>query len=310
MARRLTRRDGAVGVDGVTAAGYGTDPGAGLPDLPDRIRSGSHGAPPARRRSIPRGDGRQRPPGIPALEDRVARRAAVTVPEPVRGADLLPCPYGLRPGRPAHGAPGGLREGLAVEGPRRVTGADAGSCPDRTGHRRLRDVPGPRAGDGVMRRVTGGWLEAGVPDPGVPQCPDTGTPRGGAVSPVLPDVFPRHVPDGWTMGTARPGVGAFRPARHADGLAVAFRSGGDGGRVPAVPGARPAGSGLSLHPAGTRVRGPAANGRWTWHAGPVRLSRPHPPLGQVTEGTPGRCGTGAGRAGTCRPGTDAGIPPA
>ncbi len=230
MARRLTRRDGAVGVDGVTAAGYGTDPGAGLPDLPDRIRSGSHGAPPARRRSIPRGDGRQRPPGIPALEDRVARRAAVTVPEPVRGADLLPCPYGLRPGRPAHGAPGGLREGLAVEGPRRVTGR---------------------------------WLEAGVPDPGVPQRPDTGTPRGGAVSPVLPDVFPRHVPDGWTMGTARPGVGAFRPARHADGLAVAFRSGGDGGRVPAVPGARPAGSGLPLHPAGTRVRGPAANGRWT-----------------------------------------------
>ncbi len=182
----------------------------------------------------------------------MAQRAIVTVPEPVHEADFLPCPYGFRPGRPARDAPGDLREGLAVEGLRRVTGADVGSCPDRIDRRRLRDLPDLRIRDGVTRRMIDRWLKAGVPDSGVLQRPDTGTPRGGAVSPILPNVFLHHVLDGWMMETVRPRVGAFRLVRHADDFVIAFRSRRDGERVLAVPGARLARSGLSLHPTRTR----------------------------------------------------------
>lgn len=106
-AYRLTRKDGATGIDGATAADYEAKLEANLVDLLDRIKSGRYRAPPVRRTYIPKADGTQRPLGIPTFEDKVAQRAIAMVLEAVYEQDFRSCSYGFRPGRSAHQA---LRE--------------------------------------------------------------------------------------------------------------------------------------------------------------------------------------------------------
>lgn len=177
------RKDGAAGVDGVTAEDCGKDLEASLPDLMGRIRSGSHSAPPVRRHFIPKGDGTERPPGIPTLEDKVAQRAVLMLPEPICEGDFLPCPYGFRPGRPAHDALSALRAGLAKEGLAWMIDADIPKCFDSIDHGRLRGFPDLRINDGVIRRMIDRWLAAGVLDKGVLRRPEAGTPQGGGGQP-------------------------------------------------------------------------------------------------------------------------------
>ncbi len=110
-AYRLTRKDGAPGIDGMTAADYEANLEANLVDLLARIKSGRYIAPPVRRHYIPKADGTQRPLGIPTLEDKVAQRAILLLLEPIYEVDFLPCSYGFRPGRSAHDALHALRTG-------------------------------------------------------------------------------------------------------------------------------------------------------------------------------------------------------
>ena len=215
----LTRKDGATGVDGVTAAEYEMDLEANLSDLLNRIKSGSYRAPPVRRHYIPKADGRRLPLGIPTLEDKVAQRAIVMILEPIYEADFLPCSYGFRPGRSAHDALSDLRDGLAVEGLRWVIDADVEAHFDTIDHRRFREFLDLRIKDGVIRRMIDKWLKAGVLDSGVLQRPETGTPQGGVVSPILSNIFLHHVLDRWMMDAVRPRVGAFRLVRYADDCA-------------------------------------------------------------------------------------------
>ena len=110
-AYRLTRKDGATGIDGVTAADYEKDLEANLESLLSRIKSGSYRAPPVRRHYIPKADGTKRPLGIPTFEDKVAQRAILMLLEPIYETDFLPCSYGFRRGRSAHDALSALRHG-------------------------------------------------------------------------------------------------------------------------------------------------------------------------------------------------------
>jgi RNA-directed DNA polymerase len=103
-AYRLTRKDGAPGIDGVTAAEYAQNLEANLSDLLERIKSGRYRAPPVRRAYIPKTDGSRRPFGLPTFEDKVAQRAIVILLELVYEQDFLPCSHGFRPGRSAHQA--------------------------------------------------------------------------------------------------------------------------------------------------------------------------------------------------------------
>jgi hypothetical protein len=101
----LTRKDGAVGVDGQTAEAYTVDLEGNLRSLLDRFKSGSYYAPPVRRVHIPKGDGtKTRPIGIPTFEDKVLQRAVAMVVEAVYEQDFLECSYGFRPGKSAHQA--------------------------------------------------------------------------------------------------------------------------------------------------------------------------------------------------------------
>ena len=123
-AYRRTRKDGATGIDGVTAADYEKDLEANLDDLLDRMKSGRYFAPPVRRHYIPKADGTKRPLGIPTFEDKVAQRAILMLLEPIYEADFLPCSYGFRPGRSAHDALNALRAGIIEQRQRWVIDAD------------------------------------------------------------------------------------------------------------------------------------------------------------------------------------------
>jgi RNA-directed DNA polymerase len=111
-AYRLTRKDGAPGIDDMTAADYEADLEANLVDLLARIKSGRYVAPPVRRHYIPKADGTKRPLGIPTLEDKVAQRVILLLLEPIYDTDFLPCSYGFRRGRSAHDALRDLRSGF------------------------------------------------------------------------------------------------------------------------------------------------------------------------------------------------------
>ncbi len=133
-AYRRTRKDGATGIDGVTAADYEKDLEGDLDGLLDRIKSGRYFAPPVRRRYIPKADGTKRPLGIPTLEDKVAQRTILMLLEPGYEADFLPCSYGFRPGRSAHDALNALRNDVIGQRQRWVIDADLSSYFDSIPH--------------------------------------------------------------------------------------------------------------------------------------------------------------------------------
>lgn len=166
-AYRLTRKDGAPGIDGVTAADYEANLEANLDDLQARIKSGRYVAPPVRRHYIPKADGTQRPLGIPTLEDKVAQRVILLLLEPVYETDFLPCSYGFRPGRSAHDALLALRAGFMSEGLRWVVDIDISKYFDTIDHTHLRGFLDRRVTDGVVRKMIDKWLKAGVLEQGV-----------------------------------------------------------------------------------------------------------------------------------------------
>lgn len=177
---RRTRKDGAVGVDGVTGRDYEEDLDANLEDLLNRAKSGRYRAPVVRRVHIPKGDGRTRPLGIPTFEDKVLQRAVAMVLEAVYEQDFLPCSYGFRPGRSAHGALRDLRDGLLGMGGGWVIEADIRDCFGTLDRARLREILGLRIRDGVLTRLIGKWLKAGILEEGRITHPKAGGHKAGS----------------------------------------------------------------------------------------------------------------------------------
>ena len=252
-AYRRTRKDGAAGVDGVTAADYETGLESKLESLLNRIKSGRYSAPPVRRHYIPKADGRKRPLGIPTLEDKVAQRAILMLLEPIYEADFLPCSYGFRPGRSAHDALDALRTGVTEQGHRWVIDADISDYFDSIEHRHLRSFLDLRIKDGVVRRMIDRWLKAGVLEEGTVKRSDTGAQQGGVLSPLLSNVFLHHVLDEWFEGVARPRLtGSCQLVRFADDVVLTFADRHSGERMLAVLGKRLSRYGLELHTRKTR----------------------------------------------------------
>ena len=252
-AYRLTRKDGAPGIDGVTAADYATNLEANLLDLLGRIKSGRYQAPPVRRAYIPKADGSRRPLGLPTFEDKVAQRAIVMVLEAVYEQDFLPCSYGFRPGRSAHQALQHLRTGFMSQGLRWVLDIDIVKYFDSISHSHLRDFLDRRVTDGVIRRMIDKWLKAGVLEDGLLRHATEGSPQGGVISPCLSNIFLHHVLDEWFESEVRPRLkGRSTLARFADDAVMAFADFHDAKRVLDVLGKRLARYGLTLHPDKTR----------------------------------------------------------
>ena len=252
-AYRRTRKDGAAGIDGVTAAEYETELEANLVSLLNRIKSGSYCAPPVRRHYIPKADGRKRPLGIPTIEDKVAQRAILMLLEPIYEADFLPCSYGFRPGRSAHDALAALRSGITEQGHRWVIDADLSEYFDSIEHGHLRTILDLRIKDGVVRRMIDKWLKAGVLEENTLRRSDTGTPQGGVISPMLSNIFLHHVLDEWFERVAKPRLrGSCQLVRFADDFVMTFEDCHSGERMLAVLGERLGRYGLVLHATKTR----------------------------------------------------------
>lgn len=252
-AYRLTRKDGAPGIDGVTAATYEVNLEANLCGLLDRIKSGRYQAPPVRRAYIPKADGTERPLGIPTFEDKVAQRAIAMVLEPIYEQDFLPCSYGFRPGRSAHQALHTLRSAIWSQRLHWVLDVDIRKYFDSIPHSHLRTFLDKRVTDGVIRRMIDKWLKAGVIEDGLLRHTTTGSPQGGVISPCLSNIYLHYVLDEWFETEVRPRLrGRCILVRYADDLVMAFEHVDDAKRVLAVLGKRLERYGLTLHPDKTR----------------------------------------------------------
>jgi RNA-directed DNA polymerase len=252
-AYRLTRKDGAPGIDGVTANEYAKKLEANLLDLLDRIKSGRYKAPPVRRTYIPKADGSRRPLGIPSFEDKVAQRAIVMVLESVYEQDFLPCSFGFRPGRSAHQALQNLNAACMRQRLRWVLDIDIEKYFDSIPHSLLRDFLDQRVTDGVIRRMIDKWLKAGVLEDGLLHHATEGSPQGGVISPCLSNIFLHHVLDEWFECEVRPRLkGRCTLVRFADDAVMAFEDFPEAKRVLSVLGKRLARHGLTLHPVKTR----------------------------------------------------------
>jgi group II intron reverse transcriptase/maturase len=264
-AYRLTRKDGAPGIDGVTAADYAKNLEANLLDLLERIKSGCYQAPPVRRVYIPKSDGSRRPLGLPTFEDKVAQRAIVMVLELVYEQDFLPCSYGFRPGRSAHQALQVLRTGFMSQGLRWVIDLDIVKYFDSISHSHLRAFLDRRVTDGVIRRMIDKWLKAGVLEDGLLRHATEGSPQGGVISPCLSNIFLHHVLDEWFENEVKPRLkGNSTLVRFADDAVMAFADFHDAKRVLRVLGKRLARYELTLHPDKTRFvdfRFPRSDGK-------------------------------------------------
>jgi RNA-directed DNA polymerase len=253
-AYRLTRKDGAPGIDGVTAADYEVNLQANLLGLLERIKSGRYHAPPVRRVYIDKADGSKRPLGIPSFEDKVAQRAVIMGLEAIYEEDFYPCSYGFRRGRSAHQALHALRSDLWAKRLHWVVDIDIRKYFDSIPHPHLRTFLDQRVTDGVIRRMIDKWLKAGVVEDGLLRHMTEGSPQGGVVSPCLSNVFLHHVLDEWFATEVAPRLkGASTLVRFADDAVMAFANLDDAKRVLAVLGKRLGRFGLTLHPDKTRL---------------------------------------------------------
>jgi len=233
-AYRRTRRDGAPGVDGQTAQDYEADLAGNLQALLDRAKSGSYRAPPVRRVHIPKGTGPEtRPLGVPTFEDKVLQRAVALVLEAVYEQDFLDCSFGFRPGRSAHQALEALRQQTMQMGGGWIVEVDIRKFFDTLDHAHLRDLLQLRVRDGVLLRLIGKWLNAGVLEDGDLSFPEAGTPQGGVISPLLANVYLHYVLDVWFEREVKPRLrGPAFLIRYADDCAPRRREGSGTGPDP------------------------------------------------------------------------------
>jgi group II intron reverse transcriptase/maturase len=262
-----TRRDAAPGVDGQTAADYTANLPGNLQSLLDRAKSGTYRAPPCRRVHIPKGPGsaEARPLGIPTFEDKVLQRAVVMALEPLYEQDFLDCSYGFRPGRSAHQALEALWQQVMQMGGGWILEVDIRKYFDTLDRARLRELLARRVRDGVLLRLIGKWLNAGVLEDGQLSYPDKGTPQGGVISPLLANVYLHCVLDEWFEQEVKPRLrGRAFLIRYADDFVMGFACEEDARRVWEVLPKRFGKYGLTIHPDKTRLvpfRAPTAADR-------------------------------------------------
>jgi RNA-directed DNA polymerase len=255
-AHRRTHKDGAAGIDGQTAEEYAANLEDNLRSLLDRAKSGdAYRAPPVRRVHIPKSDGsKTRPIGIPTFEDKILQRAVVMVLDAVYEQDFLECSFGFRPGRSAHGALHALREGTMEMTGGWVLEADIEDFFGSVDRAWLQEILQRRMRDGVLLRLIGKWLNAGVMEEGRVYRPESGTPQGGVVSPILANIYLHEVLDEWFEHQVKPRLnGRAFLVRYCDDFVIVFEWEHDARRLLDVLPKRFGKYGLRLHPEKTRL---------------------------------------------------------
>ena len=218
------RKDAASGVDGVTFQEYEKNLEANLADLVGRLKRKAYRARLVRRKYIPKGKGKLRPLGIPVLEDKLLQVAVTQILLAIYEVDFLPCSYGYRPGVGAHDAIKDLTDELQFGGHNFVVEADIKGFFDNIRWEWLERMLEQRIADGAFLNLIRKWLRAGIlEEDGQVIHPQTGTPQGGVVSPVLANIYLHYVLDLWFERVVRPQQqGRCRMIRYADDFVACF----------------------------------------------------------------------------------------
>jgi RNA-directed DNA polymerase len=254
LAYRSLKRDAAAGIDGETWRHYGESLEGNLADLSDRLRRGAYRAKPVRRAYIPKADGRQRPLGIPALEDKIVQRATTDVLNAVYETDFAGFSYGFRPGHSQHDALDALNVGIWARKVNWVLDADIQSFFDTMKHEWIVKFLEHRVADERVVRLIQKWLTAGVLEDGKRTRSEEGAVQGGSISPLLANVYLHYVFDLWTQRWRnQPGRGDVIVVRYADDFVVGFEHERDAHAFLAELRERFAKFGLEVHPDKTRI---------------------------------------------------------
>ena len=248
------KRKAAPGVDGVTWHEYETGLEGRLADLHSRVQRGAYRAKPSRRVYIPKADGRQRPLGVAALEDKIVQQAVVTILNQIYEVDFKGFSYGFRPGRSPHQALDALSVGIHRKRVNWVLDADIRGFFDNVSHEWVMKFIEHRVADRRMLRLIQKWLKAGVSEDGEWSETKVGTPQGSVVSPLLANVYLHYVFDlwieAWRKKVAR---GDIIVVRYADDLVVGFESRAEAERFLKAFRERLAKFGLELNAEKTRL---------------------------------------------------------
>jgi RNA-directed DNA polymerase len=248
------KRDAAAGVDGETWQHYGEALEANLQDLSARVARGAYRAKPVRRRYIPKADGRQRPLGVPTLEDKIVQRAVVEVMNAIYQEDFLGFSYGFRPGRSPHQALDALSAGIMTKKVNWVLDADIRDFFGSLTHKWLVKFIEHRIGDKRVVRLIQKWLAAGVLENGRRVRCEIGTVQGGSISPLLANIYLHYIFDLWAQQRRQRRMrGDMIAVRFADDFVVGFEHRQEAERFLVELRERFAQFGLELHPDKTRL---------------------------------------------------------
>jgi len=218
------KRDSAAGIDGKTWKEYGTNFEENLKNLSERLRKGSYKARAVKRTYIPKSDGRQRPLGIPALEDKIVQKSMVEVLNAVYEVDFLGFSYGFRPERNQHNALDAVVEAIEGRKVNWVLDVDIRGFFDAIDHEWLIRFIEHRIKDRRVIRHIRKWLNAGVMEDGQWNKTEKGTPQGGNISPLLANIYLHYVFDLWANSWRNTKAsGDVVMVRYADDIVMGFQ---------------------------------------------------------------------------------------
>jgi RNA-directed DNA polymerase len=213
----------APGVDGITVEEYWQDVDTRINDLYERLRTGRYRANPVRRVYIPKGNGKQRPIGIPTVEDRIVQRAVAEIIGIIYEPYFCDFSYGFRPGRSCHDALEKLRQIVDKQPIHYVVEADIKAYFDTVNHQWLHKFLAHRVADKTIHRLIGKWLQTGIMENGVVSRSEEGTPQGGPISPLLANIYLHYVLDLWFEKRFKTSAkGRCELVRYADDFVVCF----------------------------------------------------------------------------------------
>jgi RNA-directed DNA polymerase len=248
------KREAAPGVDGVTWQEYEAGVEDRIRDLHSRVQGGAYRAQPSRRVYIPKADGRKRPLGIAALEDKVVQHAVVTILNQIYEVDFLGFSYGSRPGRSQHQALDALVVGIERKQVNWVLDADIRGFFDNVDHSWMLRFLQHRVADRRILRLIQKWLQAGVSEDGIWSETKVGTPQGAVVSPLLANIYLHYVFDLWVAAWRKKcASGHLIVIRYVDDTVMGFEHRAEAERFLRDLGERMRKFGLELHPDKTRL---------------------------------------------------------
>ena len=248
------KREAAAGVDGLTWEDYGEGLEGKLQDLHGRVHRGGYRAQPTRRQYIPKPDGRLRPLGIAALEDKIVQRAVAEVLNAIYEEEFLGFSYGFRPGRSQHQALDALAVGIERTAVNWIVDADIAAFFDSMDHEWLIRFVEHRVGDTRVVRLIRKWLKTGVMEDGEVKASKVGTPQGAVISPLLANIYLHYVFDLWVdHWRGSQAQGNIIVVRYADDIVIGAKHRAEAERLMAAMRDRLGKFGLTLHPEKTRL---------------------------------------------------------